>query len=76
MSGRVVPTTPRATPTRSATGQLRVVPGAVLGLDMTAALAMTQALGVDTPVAAELLPEIEAMLVRGLNDRIGAEHDG
>jgi hypothetical protein len=58
------------------TGQLRVVPGAVLGLDMTAALAMAQALGVDTLVAAELLPEIEAMMVRGLNDRIGAGHDG
>jgi hypothetical protein len=58
------------------TGQLRVVPGAVLGLDMTAALAMAQALGVDTLVAAELLPEIEAMMVRGLNARIGAERDG
>ena len=58
------------------TGQLRVVPGAVLGLDMAAALAMAHALGVDTLVAAELLPEIEAMLVRGLNARIGAGHDG
>jgi hypothetical protein len=58
------------------TGQLRVVPGAVLGLDMTAALAMAQALGIDTLVAAELLPEIEAMMVRGLNARIRAEHDG
>jgi len=58
------------------TGQLRVVPGAVLGLDMTAALAIADALGVDTLVAAELLPEIEAMMVRGLNDRIRAEHDG
>jgi hypothetical protein len=48
----------------------------VLGLDMTAALAMAEALGVDTLVAAELLPEIEAMMVRWLNDRIGAEHDG
>jgi hypothetical protein len=58
------------------TGQLRVVPGAVLGLDLIAALAMAQALAVDTLVAAELLPEIEAMLVRGLNARIGAERDG
>jgi hypothetical protein len=57
-------------------GQLRVVPGAVLGLDMTAALTMADALRVDTLVCAELLPEIEAMLVRGLNARIGAEHDG
>ena len=58
------------------TGQLRVVPGAVLGLDMTAALAMAEALGINTWVCAELLPEIEAMMVRGLNARIGAEHDG
>jgi len=43
---------------------------------MTAALALAEALGVDTLVAAELLPEIEAMLVRGLNARIGAERDG
>ena len=43
---------------------------------MTAALAMADALGVDTLVAAELLPEIEAMLVRGLNARIRAEQDG
>jgi hypothetical protein len=43
---------------------------------MTAALAMAQALAVDTLVAAELLPEIEAMMVRGLNARIMAEHDG
>lgn len=52
------------------------MPGAVLGLDLTAALAMAEALGVDMLVAAELLPEIEAMMVRGLNDRIRAEHDG
>jgi hypothetical protein len=52
------------------------VPGAVLGLDLTAALATAQALGIDTLVAAELLPEIEAMMVRGLNARIGAERDG
>jgi hypothetical protein len=48
----------------------------VLGLDMTTALAMADALGVDTLVAAELLPEVEAMMVRGLNARIGAGHDG
>lgn len=52
------------------------MPGAVLGLDLTPALAMAEALGVDTLVAAELLPEIEAMLVRGLNAQIGARHDG
>jgi hypothetical protein len=48
----------------------------VLGLDMTAALAMAHSMGIDTLVAAELLPEIEAMMVRGLNAKMGAGHDG
>jgi len=52
------------------TGQLHAVPGAVLGLDMTAALACAHALGVDTLVCAELLPEVEGMMVRGLNAQI------
>ena len=58
------------------TGQLRVIPGAVLGLDMNAALAMAEALGLDTLICAELLPDIEAMMVRGLNAQIRAEQDG
>ena len=52
-------------------GQLRVAPGAVLGWDMGAALAMAQALGVNTLIAAELLPEIEAVMVRKLNEQLG-----
>jgi hypothetical protein len=48
-----------------------VIPGAVLGWDMGAALAMARALGVDTLIAAELLPEIEAVMVRKLNEQIG-----
>ena len=55
------------------TGQLRVIPGAVLGLDMTAAVAMAEALGLNTLACAELLPDIEAMMVRGLNAQIRAE---
>ncbi len=51
-------------------GQLRVVPGAVLGWDLGAALAMAQALGIDPMVAAELLPEIEAVMVRKLNEQM------
>jgi hypothetical protein len=43
----------------------------VLGWDMGAALALAQALGIDTLIAAELLPEIEAVMVRKLNERIG-----
>lgn len=52
-------------------GQLRIVPGAVIGWDMGAALAMAQALGVNTLITAELLPEIEAVMVRKLNEQIG-----
>jgi hypothetical protein len=57
-------------------GQLRAIPGAVLGLDMAAALALAEALGINTLVCAELLPEIEGMMVRGLNAQIRAEQDG
>jgi hypothetical protein len=55
-------------------GQLRVIPGAVLGWDMGAALAMAQALGIDPLIATELLPEIEAVMVRKLNEQIGDGH--
>ena len=52
-------------------GQLRINPGAVIGWDMGAALALAAALGIDAMVAAELLPEIEAVMVRRLNEAIG-----
>ncbi|MET3790629.1 DUF7697 family protein [Aquamicrobium terrae] len=42
----------------------------VLGWDMTAALAMARALGLDLLVAAECLPEIEAVMVRKLNEQM------
>jgi hypothetical protein len=48
----------------------------VLGLDMGTALAMAQALGIDPLVAAELLPAIEAVMVRKLNERIEVSKDG
>ena len=51
-----------------------MVPGAVLGWDMAAALALAQALGIDALIAAELLPEIEAVMVRKLNEQIGEGH--
>lgn len=47
-----------------------MIPGAVLGWDMGAALAMAGALGIDALIAAELLPEIEAAMVRKLNEQI------
>ena len=57
-------------------GQLRVIPGAVLGWDMGAALAMANALGIAPLIAAELLPEIEAVMVRKLNEQIASDDGG
>ncbi|WP_071796277.1 DUF7697 family protein [Natronohydrobacter thiooxidans] len=57
-------------------GQLRIAPGAVIGWDMGAALALGQALGVSTLVLAELLPGIEAVMVTKLNQQMEADHGG
>jgi hypothetical protein len=57
-------------------GQLRAVPGAVLGWDLDAAMVLAQALGVSPVVAAEILPELEAIAVRHMNERMKAESDG
>ena len=46
--------------------------GAVIGLDMGAALAVARALGVDPLIAAECLPEIEAVMVRKLNEQMAS----
>ena len=43
---------------------------------MGAALAMARALGIDPLIAAELLPEIEAVMVRKLNEQIEGSRDG
>ena len=57
-------------------GQLRVAPaGAILGWDLSAALALAAALAVDPLIAAELLPAIEAAVVRGLNQTLMASLD-
>ena len=48
-----------------------MIPGAVIGWDLGAALALAAALGIEPTTAAELLPEIEAVMVRKLNERIG-----
>ena len=55
---------------------MRVIPGAVLGWDMGAALAMAEALGINTLIAAELLPEVEAVMVRKLNEQMEGGRDG
>ena len=57
-------------------GQLRVIPGAVLGWDLGAALVLAQALGIDALITAELLPEIEAVMVRKLNAQMEGGRDG
>jgi len=56
-------------------GQLRTTQQIILGWDMGAALAMARALGINGLVAMELLPEIEAVMVKKVNERIG-EQDG
>ncbi|WP_443135104.1 DUF7697 family protein [Frigidibacter sp. ROC022] len=53
-------------------GQLRALPGAVVGWDMTAALALGRALGVPPLVMAELLPIIEAVMVAKLNEQVAS----
>ena len=54
-------------------GQMRVAGKAVIGWDMGAAMTMARALGLNPMVAAELLPELEAVMVRRINEKIGAE---
>ena len=62
------------------TGQLRLANGiggaTVLGWDMGGALAMANALGIDALIAAELLPEIEAVMVRKLNEQMEGRRNG
>jgi isopentenyl diphosphate isomerase/L-lactate dehydrogenase-like FMN-dependent dehydrogenase len=57
-------------------GQVRVVAGAsggaVTGWDVSAALQLGAALGVAPRVIAELLPPIEAVMVRKVNEQIGS----
>ena len=54
-------------------GQLRATKQIILGWDMGAALAMARALGINGLVAMELLPEIEAVMVKKVNERIGEQ---
>ena len=55
---------------------MRIAPGAVIGWDMSAALALGQALGVPPLALAELLPGIEAVMVLKLNEQKEADHGG
>ncbi len=52
-------------------GQLRIAPsGGVIGWDMGAALALASALGICRMAVAELLPAIEAVMVRKINEQM------
>ena len=62
--------------TQRLVGQLRVAPGAVIGWDMGAALSLAQALGIAPLITAELLPEIEAVMVRKLNEQMEGRRNG
>ena len=57
-------------------GQIRAIPTAVLGWDMTAALAMASAMGISPRAVVELLPVIEAVMVRKLNEEREGRRDG
>ena len=52
-------------------GQMRVAGKAVIGWDMGATLALARALGLNPMAVAELLPELEAVMVRRINEKIG-----
>ena len=54
---------------------MRVIPGAVIGWDMGAALALGAALGISKLAIAELLPALEAVMVRRVNEQIAANRD-
>ena len=47
-----------------------MLPGAVVGWDLTAALALGDALGIPPPAMAELLPAVEAVMVAKLNEQM------
>lgn len=51
------------------------MPGVVLGWDMTAALAMAEALGINPRASVEFLPVIEAVMVRKLNEQMAGQDD-
>ena len=53
-------------------GQMRVAGSTVIGWDMAAALQLGAALGVSTIAMAELLPPIEAVMVRKINEELAS----
>lgn len=55
---------------RSAGGQVRMAGLAVVGLDLGALLALGQAAGASPLTLAEILPEVEDVIVHGLNAQL------
>jgi hypothetical protein len=53
-------------------GQLRVAGSSVIGWDMGAALQLGMALGIPPLAIAELLPPVEAVMVRKINEETRA----
>ncbi|MDO5756903.1 MAG: hypothetical protein Q4P24_05220 [Rhodobacterales bacterium] len=53
-----------------------MLPGAVVGWDMSAALALGNALGVPPLAMAEFLPTVEAVMVAKLNEQMDQSHGG
>lgn len=51
-----------------------MLPGAVIGWDMAAALALGDALGIPPFAMAELLPVIEAVMVAKFNEQMDHSH--
>jgi hypothetical protein len=54
---------------------MRITGKSVTGWDMGAALHLGAALGVSTKALAELLPAVEAVMVRKINQQIEASHE-
>lgn len=57
-------------------GQLRAVPGAVIGYDFNAAFALAAGFGIDPAAVSNLLPGIESVAVAAMNERHGGAEDG
>ena len=53
-----------------------MLPGAVIGWDLNAALALGDALSIPPVAMAELLPVIEAVMVAKLNEQMEQSHGG
>jgi len=54
---------------------MRIAGRSVTGWDMSAALHLGAALGVSPKVLAEMLPPVEAVMVRKINQQIEVSHE-